>query len=282
MGNNPVLHTDPNGDALPLVVFAVAGAIGGVGNLYSNWGNTKSFADGLSYFVNGAIGGAVSVVNPLAGAAITGGANLVTDAINGTLSNVIADGRLLEHVLWSAVEGAGVAGSGAAAKSISANFGWIEYNSIVQMSPAEIEALKLPEGTQLSTSTQISANARKVVTNLPSTAANAVKMVSSGSAAKTSTSIWSSTSKLSSVKNAFGHWKKHAAEFPEFVNAKQYVEGAKNFLNNSPAGTLMKTRANGDILKYHPGTNTFGVMDATGVPRTMFRPTDGMKYWLGQ
>jgi hypothetical protein len=100
-------------------------------------------------------------------------------------------------------------------------------------------------------------------------------------AAKTSTSIWSSTSKLSSVKNAFGHWKKHAAEFPEFVNAKQYVEGAKNFLHNSPAGTLMKTRANGDILKYHPGTNTFGVMDATGVPRTMFRPTDGMKYWLG-
>ena len=63
-------------------------------------------------------------------------------------------------------------------------------------------------------------------------------------AAKTSTSIWSSTSKLSSVKNAFGHWKKHAAEFPEFINAKQYVEGAKNFLNNSPAGTLMKTRAN--------------------------------------
>ena len=72
--------------------------------------------------------------------------------------------------------------------------------------------------------------------------------------------------------------KKHAAEFPEFVNAKQYVEGAKNFLHNSRAGTLMKTRANGDILKYHPGTNTFGVMNATGVPRTIFRPTDGMKY----
>ena len=27
----------------------------------------------------------------------------------------------------------------------------------------------------------------------------------------------------------------------------------------------MKTRANGDILKYHPETNTFGVMDATAV-----------------
>jgi filamentous hemagglutinin len=87
---------------------------------------------------------------------------------------------------------------------------------------------------------------------------------------------------MSSVKNAFEHWKKHRAEFPEFLNAKQYLEGAKNFMHNSPAGTLMKTRANGDILKYHPGTNTFGVMDASGVPRTMFRPTDGMKYWLEQ
>ncbi len=113
-----------------------------------------------------------------------------------------------------------------------------------------------------------------------------VKILSLGDdvvrAAKGGTSLWTSTSKLSSVKNAFGHWKKHGAEFPEFLNAKQYVEGAKNFMHNSPAGTLMKARANGDILKYHPGTNTFGVMDASGVPRTMFRPTDGMKYWLGQ
>jgi len=101
-------------------------------------------------------------------------------------------------------------------------------------------------------------------------------------AAKGSAQLWTSTSKMSSVKNAFGHWKKHGAEFPEFLNTKQYVEGAKDFMHNSPGGTLMKTRANGDILKYHPGTNTFGVMDATGVPRTMFRPTDGMKYWLGQ
>jgi filamentous hemagglutinin len=44
----------------------------------------------------------------------------------------------------------------------------------------------------------------------------------------------------------------------------------------------MKIRANGDILKYHPPTNTFGVMNAAGAPRTMFRPTDGMAYWLAQ
>ena len=70
--------------------------------------------------------------------------------------------------------------------------------------------------------------------------------------------------------------------FQEFYNAKQYVEGAYNFLHNSPAGTLEKVRANGDILKYHPGTNTFGVMDANGVPKTLFKPSEGMDYWLRQ
>lgn len=95
-------------------------------------------------------------------------------------------------------------------------------------------------------------------------------------------SLWTKTQKLSAVENALVHWNKHGKEFTEFKNAKQYVEGTKNFLHNSPSGTLVKTRPNGDILKYYPKTNTFGVMDATGTPRTMFRPADGMKYWLKQ
>jgi hypothetical protein len=94
--------------------------------------------------------------------------------------------------------------------------------------------------------------------------------------------IWSATKSLSSVKNAFSHWVKHSKEFPELLNAKQYVQAAKNFLTKSPTGTLTKVRANGDILKYHPGTNTFGVLDASGAPRTMFRPADGLQYWLKQ
>lgn len=94
--------------------------------------------------------------------------------------------------------------------------------------------------------------------------------------------IWTATKSRTAVQNAFSHWKKHAAEFPEYLNAKQYAQGAKNFLSNSPKGTLTKVRSNGDILKYHPGSNTFGVMNSSGVPRTMFRPSDGMKYWLKQ
>lgn len=94
--------------------------------------------------------------------------------------------------------------------------------------------------------------------------------------------IWTSTKTSTSIQNAFTHWKKHAKDFPEFLNAKQYVEGARNFLQKSPTGTLTKVRANGDILKYHPKTNRFAVMNSQGIPRTMFKPKDGMKYWQKQ
>ena len=53
---------------------------------------------------------------------------------------------------------------------------------------------------------------------------------------KGSTQLWTSTSKMSSVKNVFIHWKKHGAQFPEYLNAKQYVQGARNFMHNSPPG----------------------------------------------
>ena len=94
--------------------------------------------------------------------------------------------------------------------------------------------------------------------------------------------LWSQTKALNGVKNALNHWVKHAKDFPQFKNAKQYVEGAKNFLHNPPSGTLTKIRGNGDVLRYNPSSNTFGVMDANGIPKTMFKPKDGMQYWLNQ
>jgi len=84
--------------------------------------------------------------------------------------------------------------------------------------------------------------------------------------------IWSSTKKLSSVENAFGHFKKHGGEFPGIENAKQYVDAARRFTGSPPSGALTKVRGNGDVLIYDGATNTFGVRAADGVPRTMFRP----------
>lgn len=95
-------------------------------------------------------------------------------------------------------------------------------------------------------------------------------------------SLWSSTKSKSAVENALGHWNKHKSEFPELQNAKQYAEGAKNFLTNPPKGTLTKPNSRGDTLRYDPSTNTFGVLGKDGAPRTMFRPKDGMDYWNRQ
>lgn len=94
--------------------------------------------------------------------------------------------------------------------------------------------------------------------------------------------IWTSTSKLSGVKNAFTHWMKHKKDFPNLQNAKQYVEAAQDFVANPPTGTLSKVRANGDVLLYNPGTNTFAVKAADGTPRTMFKPTLGSTYFHAQ
>jgi hypothetical protein len=94
--------------------------------------------------------------------------------------------------------------------------------------------------------------------------------------------IWTSTSNLSRARNAFEHWIKHKKDFPHLQNAKQYVEAARDFVTNPPAGTMTKVRPNGDVVLYHPGTNTFVVRAADGTPRTMFKPTGGSAYFHAQ
>ena len=96
------------------------------------------------------------------------------------------------------------------------------------------------------------------------------------------TQIWTETKKFDSVPNAYNHWKKHGKEFPELQNAKQHVDATHSFVTSPPAGTLTKTRTNGDTLYYNPATNTFATKDAKGVPRTMFKPEKGMEYWNKQ
>jgi pyocin large subunit-like protein len=94
--------------------------------------------------------------------------------------------------------------------------------------------------------------------------------------------IWTERKKITPVQNAYGHWLKHGAEFPELSNSKEYVDATHDFVNNPPDGTLSKTRANGDQLFYHPESNTLGIKSKDGAPRTMFKPTDKMDYWNDQ
>jgi hypothetical protein len=83
--------------------------------------------------------------------------------------------------------------------------------------------------------------------------------------------IWTPTKNQTAAENASRHFADHGTK----VGAKhvaEYVNKAHDFLHNPPPGTLTKVRPNGDVVRYDPQTNTFGVMDANGVPRTFFKP----------
>jgi hypothetical protein len=93
-------------------------------------------------------------------------------------------------------------------------------------------------------------------------------------AVKVEKTIWSSGKNLTPIENALSHSNTHREEFEGIFNAKQYVEQAKDFLHNSPTGTLSKIReSDGAIIKYNESTNTFGVMSSDGIPRTFFKPS---------
>ncbi len=94
--------------------------------------------------------------------------------------------------------------------------------------------------------------------------------------------IWSLGKKTNSVKNAYTHWIKHGAEFDEFLNAKQYVEGAQKFFQSTSKDIVSKVRLNGDIILYDLKKNYFGVINRYGTPKTFFKPNNGIKYFLKQ
>lgn len=84
--------------------------------------------------------------------------------------------------------------------------------------------------------------------------------------------IWTPRKKRSKVKNAFEHFKKHKSEFPGIRNAKEYVEAARRFMSDPPWGTRTIVRESGDVVRYHPDSNTLCVMTKDGTIRSMFKP----------
>ena len=84
--------------------------------------------------------------------------------------------------------------------------------------------------------------------------------------------LWTATKNKTSAQNASRHFSGHGADFPDIQNSVEYVGKAQNFLRTPPGGRLTRVRANGDVARWHPSSNTFGVMDAGGASRTFFRP----------
>ncbi len=79
--------------------------------------------------------------------------------------------------------------------------------------------------------------------------------------------------------NALSHWNKHRKEFPEYKTAAEYVAAAHRFIKTPPPGTLRKFENNGDKLLYLPKLNLFLAVTRDGLPKTMFKPDRGKKYF---
>jgi hypothetical protein len=65
-------------------------------------------------------------------------------------------------------------------------------------------------------------------------------------------------------------------------SAEDYLDKVRAFTARPPAGTERAERPNGDVLLYHPATNTFAVVSRQGVAKTMFKPREGAAYWAEQ
>jgi hypothetical protein len=80
------------------------------------------------------------------------------------------------------------------------------------------------------------------------------------------------------------HFAKHAAEWGAGnITKTGYLKRAQSLLGRDTGGDILgHVRANGDVLRYNAATNEFAAGAADGTIRTLFRPSDGMAYWLKQ
>ena len=80
------------------------------------------------------------------------------------------------------------------------------------------------------------------------------------------------------------HFAKHAAEWGAGnITKTGYLKRAQDLLGRHVGGDILgHVRPNGDVLRYNAATNEFAAGAADGTIRTLFRPSDGMGYWLKQ
>jgi pyocin large subunit-like protein len=76
-------------------------------------------------------------------------------------------------------------------------------------------------------------------------------------------------------------FERNGADF-DAATPDAYLAKVEQFTRNPPAGTERVERPNGDVLLYQASTNTFAVVSRDGVPKTMFKPRDGVSYWAEQ
>ncbi|WP_221035127.1 hypothetical protein, partial [Pseudomonas syringae group genomosp. 3] len=68
------------------------------------------------------------------------------------------------------------------------------------------------------------------------------------------------------------HFARHGSDFGA-KSAVEYQAQADKFLTSpKPTGVLEKARPNGDVVRYNPNTDEFGVVSSGGSIRTYYKP----------
>ena len=93
--------------------------------------------------------------------------------------------------------------------------------------------------------------------------------------------LWTSSRRGSAEENAQRAFARNGDSFGA-SSLEAYVRKARAFIDAPPAGAQRLTRRNGDVLLYHPASNTFAVASRDGAPRAFFHPDDGAAYWAEQ
>jgi pyocin large subunit-like protein len=93
--------------------------------------------------------------------------------------------------------------------------------------------------------------------------------------------MWASNRTRGGEENAQKQFERNGGDFSA-ASVEDYVRKAHAFVDAPPKTVQTVSRRNGDVLLYDPKANVFAVADREGAPRTMFKPKDGMAYWLEQ
>ncbi|MDR0570750.1 MAG: hypothetical protein LBG71_05990 [Clostridiales Family XIII bacterium] len=76
------------------------------------------------------------------------------------------------------------------------------------------------------------------------------------------------------------HFSDHGKDFG-YSNERQYLEGARNFLEKPTTSTTQSFISNdGWYFRYDTATNEFGIMNKYGSVSTYFKPNTGIEYWM--
>ncbi len=87
------------------------------------------------------------------------------------------------------------------------------------------------------------------------------------------------TSGFSSAIELADHFRKHGNEFVGVASAIEYQRRADEFLGGPKRSTTLEyRRTKGDLVRFDPTTDEFGVLMVSGYIRTYFKPKPGVTH----